>query len=85
MFDAEPLQIGFVRPQSADGVIAFHRRSLANLPASFHAYACRGNGLAPDPHAASTSALIFAPSRFSAIARSYGLCKFSQNAAPGPR
>jgi hypothetical protein len=33
--------------------------------------------------AASTSALIFAPSRFSAIARSYWLCKFSQNAAPG--
>ena len=32
-------------------------------------------------HAASTSALIFAPGRFSAIARSYGLCKFSQNAA----
>lgn len=36
-------------------------------------------------HAASTSALIFAPSRFSAIARSYWLCKFSQNAAPEPR
>ena len=33
-------------------------------------------------YAASTSTLIFAPGRFSAIARSYGLCKFSQNAAP---
>jgi len=37
------------------------------------------------PYAASTSALIFAPSRFSAIARSYWLCKFSQNAAPAQR
>jgi len=33
-------------------------------------------------YAASTSALNFAPSRFSAIARSYRVGRFIQNAAP---
>ena len=47
--DAEPPQIGFMRPQSADGVIAFHSLNLANLPASFHACARRDNEPAPTP------------------------------------
>jgi hypothetical protein len=38
-----------------------------------------------DYPAASTSAPILAPDRFFARAKSYWLCKFSQNAALGPK
>jgi hypothetical protein len=35
MFDAKPLQVGFVLLQSADGFIAFHGNMIANSSGCF--------------------------------------------------
>jgi hypothetical protein len=36
MFDAEPVQIGFVLLQSADDFVSFHRVNVANCGLRFH-------------------------------------------------
>jgi hypothetical protein len=41
MFDAKPLQIGFVLLQSADGFIAFHGNIIANPSGCFHVFRFR--------------------------------------------
>jgi hypothetical protein len=38
MFDAKPLQTGFVLPQPANGFIAFHGNIVANPGDGFHVF-----------------------------------------------
>ena len=68
-FDAEPFEFGFVRAQSAYGVVPFHLVNIAKpgvhcqIFGRLRSASCRGT-----PYAASTSARIFAPKSFSARA-----------------
>ena len=36
VFNAKPLQVSFVLPQSADGFVAFHKTNIANRSLRFH-------------------------------------------------
>jgi len=56
MFDAKPLQIGFVLPQSADGFISFHRQIVANPNGWFYGFRLRRSPLGAVPD--STQAII---------------------------